>query len=163
MRQRLLHATSGERATPSCSSLSIFVHSSDKAGLLGVHGLISHLALASLVLAHLLQLSGISLLARLADDTYPVESGLLAVLDVILHHEDDQTRDVLELHEAQLDLGGAGVRVPVALSKGDLLCSDDVLGVVEAEYLSAVCVDLDLGRSCGCFAVVRGGREGCDM
>lgn len=108
-----------------------------------------------IVLTNLLQLTHFALLACLADEAYAVDARLLAVA-VCVGDEEHDGSDVLELDEAQFQLGCVCGGVPVFGLELDDLRGGDVVGFFEAEVVLAVCPDVDCFWADGGFVVVFG-------
>ena len=104
-------------------------------------------------MTNLLQLAHFTLFARLANEVYAVDARLLAVAVGIGDEEDDRV-DVLELDEAELELGCLRLLVPVrGLELNDLGCGD-VFCFLEAQVVLAVDPDVDGLWSHGGFVII---------
>jgi len=105
----------------------------------------------------LLELSLISLLACLSNDpksinSYPVSRTLA------IDNEDNQTCNVLELHETQRDIRSTG-GVPITFSKSDDLGRRDIFCFLKSQNVRTVVVDLEGLWSHRDFVVILGSRR----
>lgn len=113
-------------------------------------------SLLSVLVANLLQLSEVPLLSSLSNDSDPVHTNLLAV-SVSVYDEENQTRDILELHEAEGD-GCSSSLVPVLGLQSDALRCRGILRLLESQIMRGVRVDLDSLGSHWDFVIVICGR-----
>lgn len=119
------------------SILKLFLHRSNEEYLLSQA---KHLF--SRLISNLLQLTQLTLLARLTNDTDTINTSLLTPLAVTVNDKHDKRADVLELDEAESDVGSA-VAVPVLILELNRLSSLNIVGLVETENVRLVAVKLD--------------------
>lgn len=111
----------------------------------------------STVVSNLLQLAHVPLLACLADQPDAVDARLLAV-SVSRFDEQHQAVDVLELDEAQWDVG-CSLSAPVLFTELDQLSRGLALGVVEAKIVWPVCEELYNFGSVDILVFIRNGGD----